>query len=63
MSRIRTIPKAMAEIKAKDPDTYLTAHAIQRWVKQGKIPAVPTGEKHTLIDMDKLEAFLTNENQ
>lgn len=63
MVRIRTIPKAVEEIKAQDPGTYINVPLLRKWVKKGIIPAVPTGGSHVLLDMDKLESFLAGENQ
>ena len=35
--RMRTIPKAIDELKKLDPDTALTVTALRRMVKQGKL--------------------------
>lgn len=59
MARIRTIPKAIQEIKEKDPGSYITAERLRRWVKSGVIKPVPCCGHHILIDLDKLEAFLS----
>lgn len=57
MSRVRTIPKAIAEIKAADPGTYLTAPTLRRWLKAGYIKPIVAGG-HILIDLDALEDFI-----
>lgn len=59
MARIRTIPKAVEEIKAKDPGTCITLNALRQWVRQGLVPSAKAG-KNSLVDMDNLEAFLSN---
>ena len=58
MAKIRTIPKAIKEIKEKDPGSYITAERLRRWVKSGAIQPVPCCGHHILIDLDRLEAFL-----
>ena len=59
MRRMRTVPKAMEELRAKDPDTCVSVYMLRHWVKIGKIKSVKAG-KNFLIDMDELEAFLSN---
>lgn len=58
MARIRTIPKAVEEIKRKDPGTYVTAVLIRKWVKSGYIKPVPGSYGYTLINLDQLEDYL-----
>lgn len=58
MVRIRTLPKAVEEIRGHDPNSYINVPLLRKWVKQGLIAVVPTGSKQVLIDMDKLERFL-----
>lgn len=62
MPRIRTIPKAVKEIQAKDPDTYITVARLRKWVKEGRIPTVPDNGTFALIDLDQLEKFLSGED-
>lgn len=57
MSRVRTIPKAVAEIKAADPGTYLTAPTLRRWLKAGYIRPIVAGGR-VLVDLDALEDFI-----
>ncbi len=57
MARIRTIPKAVEAIKAKDPDTYLNVTSLRRWVKTGKIKSFDGG-KIALVDLDELEKIV-----
>lgn len=57
MARMRSLPKAAEELKAKDPGTDISYWVLRRWVKEGKIPSVQTGRNH-LIDLDKLETFM-----
>lgn len=35
MPRIRTVPKAVAEIQQNDPNTFITVAIMRRWIKQG----------------------------
>lgn len=59
MARIRTIPKAVQAIKEKDPESYITCERLRRWVKSGAIKPVPCCGHHILIDLDRLEDFLS----
>lgn len=54
MARIRTIPKAVEEIKQKDPNTCVNLTAMRRWVKAGKIKSFDGG-KCRLVDLDEVE--------
>jgi len=62
MVRIRTIPKAVAEIKAQDPGSYINERLLRRWVKDGTIKPVNGCYTYTLVNLDELERFLANEN-
>lgn len=62
MVRIRTIPKAVAEIKAQDPGSYINERLLRRWVKDGTIRPVKGSYAYTLVNLDELERFLANEN-
>lgn len=62
MVRIRTIPKAVAEIKAQDPGTCINERLLRRWVKDGTIKPVNGSYTFTLINLDELERFLSDEN-
>lgn len=57
MARIRTIPKAVEEIRSKDPGTCVNYTALRRWVKEGKIRSFDGG-KSPLIDLDELEQMV-----
>lgn len=57
MATMRTIPKAAAELKKKDPDTPVSAAVLRRWVKAGKIPSVKAGA-YPLLNMEALETFM-----
>lgn len=59
MARIRTIPKAVEELKEKDPGTCVNVWNLRHWVKTGAIPSITKG-RQWLIDMNALEAFLEN---
>lgn len=58
MARIRTLPKAVQEIKAQDPNTYINVRLLRRWVKEGLIKPIQGCGTYQLIDLDKLEAFM-----
>ena len=57
--RMRTLPKAMEEIKEADPGTQLTLATIRKLVDRGLIGTVPLGN-YRLIDLDKLFALLSD---
>lgn len=59
MATMRTPPKAVEEIKAKDPNSSITLAALRRWIKTGAVSSVRVG-RNALVDMDKLEAFLSS---
>lgn len=61
--RMRTIPKAYAEIKALDPNTAFTMRALRRMVNTGELPVVQINSKK-LINLDLLLHMLScyNEN-
>ena len=56
--RMRTKDKAIAQIKADDPDTSFTRAALDRLVREGKLPAVRIGNK-SLINYDLLLEVMT----
>ena len=53
MPRLRTLPKAIEEIKKADPDTAMTMRALRRMVNTGEIPTVAVNSKK-LINLDLL---------
>mgnify|MGYP001026096323 FL=1 len=57
MAKMRSIPKAVEEIRAKDPETCISLCVLRRWVKEGKVPSRKTG-KNYLVNMDALEAYM-----
>ena len=59
MARIRTLPKAVQEIKAQDPNTYINVRLLRKWVKGGLVKPIQGCGTYQLIDLDKLEAFLS----
>ena len=54
MARIRTLPKAAAELKKKDPNTGLTYGTLRRRVKEGRISSFDGG-KCKMVDLDEVE--------
>lgn len=59
LPRMRGLAEAIDEIKAQDPQTALTLHALRSLVKTGAIPCVRAGSKY-LINMAVLEGYLAN---
>lgn len=57
MAKMRSVPKAVEEIRAKDPETCISVCVLRRWVKEGKVPSRKTG-KNYLVNMDALEAYM-----
>lgn len=53
MARIRTIPQAVKDIRAADPETAIGYNTIRCWVNNGTIPHVKAGNT-ALIDLDYL---------
>lgn len=58
--RIRTLPQAVKEMRAADPDTCVTLNALRCWVKSGAIPSAKAG-KNFLVDMDALNQYIQGE--
>lgn len=58
MPRVRTLPKAVKEIKEKDPGSCVTLHALRQWVKDGTVHSTNAGT-YPLVDLDELEAFIS----
>lgn len=53
LPRMRTIPKAYAELKKLDPDTDFTLRALRRMVNTGELPTVSINSKK-LVNLDLL---------
>ena len=61
--RMRTIAKAVAELKKLDPGTSVTGHCIRQLVQLDEIPVVWAGSK-ALVNLDDLLAlFLAGTNR
>lgn len=60
--RMRTLPKAYAEIKALDPNTAFTMRALRRMVNSGELPVVQINSKK-LINLDLLLHMLSCYNE
>lgn len=58
MPRVRTIPKAVAEIQAADPNTFITEPLMRRWIADGYVKIIPGCRAYKLIDLDQVEEFL-----
>ena len=59
MRRIRTINKAVEELKAKDPDTAITSHFLRKLVNENEISCIMAGSR-VLVDMDTVESYFDN---
>lgn len=60
MPRIRTVPKAVAEIQQNDPNTFITVAIMRRWIKQGFVKVIPGTRAYQLIDLDQVEEFIAS---
>ena len=58
LPRMRTIPKAYAEIKALDPDTSFSIRELRKLVNKGDLPTVKISNKK-LINLDSLLDLLS----
>ncbi len=61
MIRMRTITEAVAEIRAADPRTAFTEHALRRLIISGEIPHIMAGRKY-LINLDALFEYLNGKD-
>lgn len=60
--RMRTLPKAVAEIRSADPESQFTLPMLRKMVSRGIIECVTMGN-YKLIDFDKLlDIFQNGEN-
>ena len=57
MARMRSLPKAVDELRERDPETCISLCVLRRWVKEGKVKSVKTG-KNFLVNMDTLERYM-----
>ncbi|MBO4640172.1 MAG: hypothetical protein J5710_10495 [Treponema sp.] len=55
---LRSIKKALDDVKAKDAETAVTTYSIRKWCKEGKIKHIMTGKK-ILVDMQSLYDYLS----
>ena len=55
--RVRTIKKAIAEIKAADPETAFTEGRLRKMIRAGTVPALKDGQRY-LVDMNVLYAVI-----
>ncbi len=60
MTKLRTIDKAVDELKKADPDTALTVWALRQLVKNGAIPVLKVGNKQ-LVSMEAVENFVASQ--
>lgn len=60
MPRMRTITKAVKEYKEKDPGSPVSVTTLRRWVKEGNVKYVTSGNT-VLVNMESLEEFLSGQ--
>lgn len=58
LPRMRSLPKAYAELKALDPDTSLSMRGLRDLVSSGQIPTI-TIKNRVLINLDLLIQWLS----
>ncbi len=58
--RMRLVKEAAAELKAKDPKTRITAHALRKMLMDGEVPYITAGNRR-LVNMDILERYLAGD--
>ena len=58
MPRVRTVPKAVAEIRQNDPNTFITEAIMRRWIKEGYVKLIPGTRSYQLIDLDQVDEFI-----
>lgn len=56
---LRTINKALDEVKKIDNETAVTAYTIRSWAKEGKIRSISAGTR-VLIDVESLMDYINN---
>ncbi len=59
LRRMRTIPEALAEIRALDEKTAVTPYCIRMLCRGNRVRCIYTGRK-TLVDLDDLIEFLNS---
>lgn len=52
--QLRSVNKAYAYLKSKDPETAITLYLFRELVKQGKIPCIDNGNRR-YVDIETLE--------
>ena len=62
LHRMRTIPEALAVIRALDEQSAVTPYCIRTLCKTGKVKCVFTGRK-ILVDLDDLFGFINSDVQ
>lgn len=59
MATLRTIPQAIAEYRAKDPNTVLTETRLRRMVRRGEIPHKRFGRSY-VISVESIDKYFEN---
>ena len=62
MARIRTLKRAIEELKSKDPNCDLTLSSLRRKVLNNEIPYSKCGVKY-LVDVDIIENAIFNNEE
>lgn len=58
MVRMRLLKECVLAVKATDPETSLTTHAIRELVLTGKVSSIMVGRRRRLINLDSLFEYL-----
>lgn len=58
LPRMRTIPRAYAELKKLDPDTCISMRGLRKIIGSGDIPTVKISNK-VLVNFDLLISYLS----
>ena len=60
MPRMRTISQTVQYLKQQDPDTAIGDYWLRQKIKSGELKYHIAGHSRYLIDLDYLEAYLSN---
>ena len=56
MTKVRTIRKAIAEIKENDPNTAISEHGLRILINNNVIPSIREGNRF-LVDLDSIYEY------
>lgn len=61
ITKIRTVPKAVAVLKEIDPGTAITVSAVRRAIREGKISSVQVGTRN-LVNVNEIALYFGGED-